>query len=147
VKIANKKQPTLMNAFVLTTFGSANHSHRLLRGDRHRYRLSDILQKSEVRSVSYDSSSRVFTLQISTGMKRARIVVFAVGAVLKTALPTDCPFCGLEEQGSVVAGFAKAPFPVNQIYSPHVTDKIRKGQTPSIAIIGGGLTSAQFAHI
>ena len=64
-----------------------------------RYNLSKAVHQSKVNSISYDSDSKLFTLQTSTGLRKARIVIMAAGAALEPTLPPGCPFCGLEKTG------------------------------------------------
>jgi hypothetical protein len=113
-----------------------------------RYNLSNLVQKSEVRSITYDaaptsSSSGIFTLQTSTGTKKARIVVLAIGAALKPTLPPDCPFCGLDVRGSVTHAFMKQSLTKSSIIPEQVLAKIQSKKQISCVVIGGGLTSAQ----
>ncbi|KAG0652152.1 hypothetical protein D0Z07_1301 [Hyphodiscus hymeniophilus] len=118
-----------------------------------RYGLSDLVEEAEVSSISYepslvDKDSGIFTLKTSAGMKRARIVVMAVGAALKPKLPPDCPFCGLEQTGSVTHAFMRpnsSPSLSKQgnTLPPHVLRKIAAKKPTNIIVVGGGLTSAQ----
>ena len=105
----------------------------------------DIVEKSDVTTVSFDTLSRDFTLQTPTSVKKIRIVVFATGTALELTLPPDYPFCGLENQGNVSHISAKD---YSSEQSPHyILDKIRKGLSTSMAVVGGGLTSAQVTYL
>ncbi|XMA08622.1 hypothetical protein WAI453_001413 [Rhynchosporium graminicola] len=125
-----------------------------------RYDLSNLIQKAEVKSISYSSTSSIFTLQTLTGIKKARIVVLAIGAAAKPSLPPDCPFCNLSPSESVAHVFSKnhhegqnkdnfsTTSNLNStILPPSLLSKAKLGIPTSIAIIGGGLTSAQIAHL
>ena len=119
-----------------------------------RYALGELVEKSEVTSISYaasliDSGPGVFTLETSTGVKKACIVVFAVGAALKPSLPSGCPFCGLETTGGVTHAFMhSSPSPSIKVRTrtnlpEHVLRKIATKTQTDIIVVGGGLTSAQ----
>jgi hypothetical protein len=115
-----------------------------------RYDLGNLVEQSEVTSISYDpslsdSGPGVFTLETSTGRKKARIVVFAVGAALKPSLPRGCPFCGLESTGSVTHAFNRplSSTKTNSNLPSHVLYKIASKKPTTIIVVGGGLTSAQ----
>lgn len=113
-----------------------------------RYGLEDLVERSEVTSISYTVSRTsddlgVFTLETSTGVKRARIIVFAVGAALKPTLPPGCPFCGLEQAGSVTHAFMSPPSSTKANLPLHVLTKIASQEPTNIIVVGGGLTSAQ----
>lgn len=110
-----------------------------------RYRLSGLVRKSQAVSVSYDVWNRIFTVQTSTGMKKARIVVLAIGSVQKPSLPPDCPF--RHSSGSVSHIFNSDPLSQVDIIPPHLSSRLTLGYSTAIAIIGGGLTSAQVAHL
>ncbi|CAL3965080.1 unnamed protein product [Diplocarpon coronariae] len=114
-----------------------------------RYQLSDLVQKSSVASITYSPLTSIFTLQTSTGTKKARIVVLAIGAAAKPTLPPDCPFCPLSSKGSVSHIFCKTQLSETNtnILPPHLLSKAQKRIPTSLAIIGGGLTSAQVAHL
>jgi hypothetical protein len=106
------------------------------------------VEKFEVTSVSFDISSTLFTLQTSTGVRRARIVVFAIGAGLPPALPPNCVFCGTEERVSVSRIFARdLSSGRSTILPPHALDKISKVFLTSLAVVEGGLASAQVTHL
>ncbi|KAL2074720.1 hypothetical protein VTL71DRAFT_8499 [Oculimacula yallundae] len=114
-----------------------------------RYDLANLVQKAEVTSIAYSSTSSLFTLQTSTGIKKARIVVMAIGAAAKPSLPPDCPFCDLPQDESVTHVFSKSknmnmntpPTPTSPLLSPSLLFPTASPKT--LAIIGGGLTSAQ----
>ncbi|KAH7360759.1 hypothetical protein BKA65DRAFT_391319 [Rhexocercosporidium sp. MPI-PUGE-AT-0058] len=119
-----------------------------------RYDLADLVQKAEVTSITYSTTSSLFTLQTSTGIKKARIVVLAIGAATKPSLPPDCPFCTLPPNESVRHVFSKSKSkdknttsPLPTILPPSLLSKAHLNIPTSIAIIGGGLTSAQIAHL
>ncbi|PVH86963.1 hypothetical protein DL98DRAFT_480932, partial [Cadophora sp. DSE1049] len=121
------------------------------------YDLANLVQKSEVSSITYSAPSALFTLQTSTGIKKARIVVLAIGAAAKPSLPPDCPFCNLSPNDSVRHVFSKCPAPTQHpdtntnttptILPPTLYSKSYPSHPTSLAIIGGGLTSAQTAHL
>ena len=117
-----------------------------------RYQLRHLVEQAEVASISYGPPSTdgpgIFTLKTSTGLKKARIVVLAIGAALKPTLPTDCPFCGLEQIGSVTHAFMRpnrslSPSKISTTLPHHVQKKIGDGKHTNIIVVGGGLTSAQ----
>ncbi|KAF5873899.1 putative fad binding domain protein [Botrytis fragariae] len=113
-----------------------------------RYDLADIVEKSKVNSIDYKPSEcpdcpGVFTLQTSTGMKRARIVVFAAGAALNPALPSNCPF---SDEGSITHALIPSYLSSNdKLLPPHMVQKISRRQRTNLLVVGGGLTSAQIA--
>lgn len=106
-----------------------------------RYHLAYLVHQAVVQDITYEldevSNSKIFTLKTSTGIRRARAVVLAVGAALERKLPANCPFCDLALQGSVehafVGSMAKLP--------PHVQVKMDKGAQTNVLVVGGGLTS------
>ncbi|KAF7934269.1 uncharacterized protein EAE97_008629 [Botrytis byssoidea] len=113
-----------------------------------RYDLADIVEKSEVNSIDYKPNEcpdcpGEFTLQTSTGIKRARIVVFAAGAALNPALPSDCPF---SDEGSITHALIPSYLSSNdKLLPPHMVQKISRKQRTNLLVVGGGLTSAQIA--
>lgn len=111
-----------------------------------RYNLSDIIQKSLVQSINWDPLSSTFALQTSTGPKQARIVIFAAGAASKPSLPPDAPlpFHSSPHADTVFHAFS-SPHP--QFLPPSLVTKIQKKKQTSIAVIGGGLTSAQITDL
>lgn len=115
-----------------------------------RYSIEDIVEKSEVKHISYGASTfpssmaNMFTINTSTGIKRSRIVIFAAGAALKPTLPSDCPFRGLEKEGSVMHAFAKA---AEHGLPEHVLRKIKRHQSTNVVVVGGGLTSKTFVDV
>ncbi|KAH7418361.1 hypothetical protein BKA64DRAFT_564285 [Cadophora sp. MPI-SDFR-AT-0126] len=130
-----------------------------------RYDLAKLVQKSDVSSITYSAPSSLFTLQTSTGVKKARIVVLAIGAAAKPSLPPDCPFCNIPPNDSIRHIFSKTQVPepipnmnTNTTATPRISTTIfppallSKASNPhsfptSLAIIGGGLTSAQIARL
>ncbi|KAG4444077.1 hypothetical protein IFR05_000430 [Cadophora sp. M221] len=125
-----------------------------------RYGLADLVQKVEVSSITYSPTSSLFTLQTSAGIKKARIVVLAIGAAAKPSLPPNCPFCTLTPHDSVRHVFSKGNSKDNNttsqlptttpnptILPPSLLSKAHLNLPTSLAIIGGGLTSAQTAHL
>ncbi|KAL3425939.1 FAD binding domain-containing protein [Phlyctema vagabunda] len=105
-----------------------------------RYQLHNVVQKAEVESVAYDESKSLFTVHTSAGVKRSQIVVFAVGAALKPALPCDCT---LDAAGSVTHAFKQ-----DKVGLPrHVLAKIERGAPTNVVVVGGGLTSAQIVDM
>ncbi|TVY86369.1 hypothetical protein LAWI1_G008842 [Lachnellula willkommii] len=110
-----------------------------------RYSLSNIVQKSSVTSVTWDPPSSTFTLQSSTGPKRAKVVVFAAGAATKPSLPPDSPFSNLNNLHDSVFHAFTSPHPA---FLPlRILAKIKARKQTSIAVIGGGLSSAQVTHL
>lgn len=107
-----------------------------------RYNLTNIVEKSKVTSISYNPhgtiNSGIFTLRTSTGTRKARAVIFSAGAASKPSLPASCPFYP-DHFGSVSHAFAKDTVRLPR----HVLDKISSGKQTKIAVVGGGLTSAQ----
>ncbi|RAL60793.1 hypothetical protein DID88_009898 [Monilinia fructigena] len=113
-----------------------------------RYDLSNIVEKSEVNSIDYKPNEcpdcpGVFTLQTSTGTRRARIVVFAAGAALNPALPSDCPF---SQSGSITHALIPNYLSSNvKLLPPHMLHKIsRKQQTNLLVIMRGPLKVKDF---
>jgi hypothetical protein len=110
-----------------------------------RYGISDLVEQSEVHSVSYNSEAGVFTTRTSTGTRMSRIVVLATGASTLPSIPPDSPFHGLETHNTV-----KHVFSPNSPTLPNpLLNKLKQDPVPStsLAIIGGGLTSAQLASL
>lgn len=106
-----------------------------------RYKLGDLVQKAEVQDIIYQQDEGIFTLKTSTGTKRAKMVVLAIGPALERRLPPDCPFSTSDQQeGSVIHVFGKE---TTGELPPHVLEKIKAGKETNIVIVGGGLTSAQ----
>ncbi|KAL5326710.1 hypothetical protein ACEPPN_004399 [Leptodophora sp. 'Broadleaf-Isolate-01'] len=121
-----------------------------------RYNLANLVQKAEVTSIIYSPTSSLFTLQTSYGIKKAHIVVLAVGSAAKPSLPPDCLFCTLPPNESVTHVFSKSKShhktkttstPTPTILPPSLLAKAHLNLPTSLAIIGGGLTSAQTAHL
>lgn len=111
-----------------------------------RYHLSDMVENSRVFSIEYDdaqSSTGTFTLKTSTGIRKARIVVFAAGAATQAALPLDSPLIDAGLHGSVSHVFAKRNSSQSRLFPEHVLKKVQAHERTSIAVVGGGLTSAQ----
>ncbi|TQS34117.1 hypothetical protein Golomagni_05513, partial [Golovinomyces magnicellulatus] len=102
-----------------------------------RYEISGIVEKSTVNSISFDSYNEVFSLKTSTGEKRSRMVVLAIGSALEQSLPPNCPFCVCDN--------------VTHIMNPKTRHSLfpkkSKRPTKSVMIIGGGLTSAQVVKL
>lgn len=109
-----------------------------------RYNLSSIVERSEVRAINYCSESSIFTLQTPTGIKKARIVVFAAGPAVQPILPLDCPFHKMP-QGSCSHVFDKSyagELP-NHIFPAHLLQKVSENKETNVIVVGGGLSSAQ----
>lgn len=109
------------------------------------YHLENIVQKSQVSSITYDiqESPGLFTLETSTGTKKAKIVVFAAGAASKPAIPPESPLLKAAPQGSVTHAFLNPNASFLGLFPEHILRKIKSNKSSSIAVIGGGLTSAQ----
>ena len=84
-----------------------------------RYRLENLVEKLEVSSISYAASSKdtgpwcIYTQHFDWGGKGSDVVL-TVGASLNRALPSERPFYGLKEVGSVTHAFRRfdrSPFP------------------------------------
>jgi hypothetical protein len=105
------------------------------------------VENSRVSSIEYDaqSSTGIFTLKTSTGIRKARIVVFAVGSASQAALPSDSPLVDTGLHGSVSHVFAKRNTSQSRLFPEHVLKKVEAHQQTSIAVVGGGLTSAQIS--
>ncbi|KAK0124447.1 hypothetical protein ONS95_009402 [Cadophora gregata] len=123
-----------------------------------RYDLSNLVQKSAVSSITYSAPSSLFKIQTSTGIKKARVVVLAIGAAAKPSLPPDCPFCNISlNDKNVKHVFSKPPAPTKGLgIDINTNANINPAILPpslltkphsTLAIIGGGLTSAQIAHL
>jgi lysine/ornithine N-monooxygenase len=54
-----------------------------------RYGLENAVEKSNVLSISYDSPTSLFTVQSSTSVNKARIVVLAIGSGQEPRIPPD----------------------------------------------------------
>ena len=106
-----------------------------------------MVENSRVFSIEYDSQSStgIFTLKTSTGIRRARIVVFAAGPASQAALPSDSPLLDTKLNGSVSHVFAKRNASQSRLFPEHVLKKVQAHQRTSIAVVGGGLTSAQIS--
>ena len=85
------------------------------------------MQKSEVLNISFSSVSEIFTLETSTGVKYARIVVLATGASVKPGLPVGNPFTGVGK-GSVSHAFAS-----DGILPAQMKRKIAAGKQTNVA--------------
>jgi hypothetical protein len=110
------------------------------------YHLSDMVENARVFSIEYDdtqSSPGIFILKTSTGIRRSRIVVFAAGAAMQPALPSDSPLIDAGLHGSVSHVFAKSNSSHLKLFPEHVLKKVQAHQWTSVAVVGGGLTSAQ----
>ncbi|CCU80437.1 FAD binding domain-containing protein [Blumeria hordei DH14] len=103
-----------------------------------RYGISKIVQKSQVNSINFDADQEIFSLKTSTGEKKARIVVLAVGSALEPRLPPDCPF---KVAPSVTHIMSSNNYP--NVLPRKTSNKFVK----TIVIVGGGLTSAQVAKL
>ncbi|POS85971.1 hypothetical protein EPUL_002723, partial [Erysiphe pulchra] len=103
-----------------------------------RYGILNIVQKSRVDSISFDSDEEIFTLQTSTGEKKSRIIVLAIGSALDPSLPPDCPFCNPHNVSHIMSA---------KVNSNLLTNQDVKYRTKSVLIVGGGLTSAQVAKV
>jgi hypothetical protein len=109
-----------------------------------RYNIEDIVEHSTVTFVTYnprEESAGIFILQTSTGIKHARTVVFACGPATPPTIPPTCTFCHRNPQG-VFHAFTPHPSPTSSL-PDHILQKIQVGRATSLAVIGGGLTSAQ----
>jgi hypothetical protein len=111
------------------------------------YRLEDAVQKCQVLSITYDSQilPGLFTLKTSTGFKKAKIVVFAAGAGSKPVVPLDSPLRSAYPHGSLSHAFMNTASSKLGLLPFHVLKKIENNQPSAIAVIGGGLTSAQIS--
>ncbi|KAI1002813.1 hypothetical protein K3495_g5387 [Podosphaera aphanis] len=101
-----------------------------------RYDLSNIIEKSRVNSISFDSTQDIFTLQTSTGTKKCRIVILAIGSDLKPSLPPNCPFTDSKNVVHILDSNVES-LPTELFERPR----------NSLLIVGGGLTSAQIAKL
>lgn len=108
-----------------------------------RYKLDNLVEKSEVQDITYDQDARIFTLKTSTGTKKAKLVVLAVGSALERRLPPDCPFSPANQQEeSVIHVFGTKTTGELPL---HVLEKIKAGRETNVVVVGGGLTSAQIS--
>ncbi|CAG8980380.1 hypothetical protein HYALB_00003944 [Hymenoscyphus albidus] len=111
------------------------------------YGLEDVVEKSRVTSVSYESGSTgepgIFTVETSTGVKKARVVVFATGPSAPPVLPPSCSFCHERNEG-VSHAFEPTALPDCVLPVP-ILDKIKAGEEITVGVVGGGLTSAQIS--
>jgi hypothetical protein len=86
-------------------------------------------------------------MQTSTGIRKAKIVVFAAGPAAKASIPPDSPFHS-HPQGSVAHVFKKSwSHPLSNFLPAHVLSKIAAKQQTNIIVIGGGLSSAQISAL
>ncbi|KUJ21073.1 uncharacterized protein LY89DRAFT_704999 [Mollisia scopiformis] len=110
-----------------------------------RYGLSGIVEKSRVLFISYDRSTTLFTVQSSTGKKEARTAILAIGSGQEPRIPFDSPFHNIPNTPAVRHIFDCFPPNSDSILPPPVLTGLSHSKT--IAIIGGGLTSAQIAQV
>lgn len=112
-----------------------------------RYGLSDIVEKSQVMSIVYDNPTSVFTIEASTGTKKARTVVLAIGSGQTPCLPQDSPFHNIPNPQNVTHIFSHLNLDSSTILAPSVLASTSFDHPKILAIIGGGLTSAQIAEL
>lgn len=106
-----------------------------------RYKLGNLVRKAEVQDIDYQQNEGIFTVRTSTGTRKARTVVLAMGSALERRLPADCPFSTSDQQeGSVIHVFGTK---TTGELPAHVLEKIKAGRETNVVIVGGGLTSAQ----
>lgn len=106
-----------------------------------RYGLEDLVKKAEVQDITYEQADGIFTLRTSTGIRKAKMVILAIGPALERRLPPDCPFSAADQQnGSVIHVFGTQ---TTGELPPHVLEKIKARKQTNVVVVGGGLTSAQ----
>jgi uncharacterized NAD(P)/FAD-binding protein YdhS len=100
-----------------------------------------------VKSISYSHETGIFTLKTSTGIKKARNVVFAAGHATILSLPPDSPFYR-HSKGSIAHAFEK-PYHRAQtsLLPPNVLQKVSAKKTTNVVVVGGGLSSAQISAL
>lgn len=108
---------------------------------------SDLIRHESVESIHYGpvpalaQTDDLFTVRTSTGTHFARTVVLAVGAGNAPTIPACFP------QGEHQAACHALHLQPNHHLPPQVRRKIRAEQPTNVAVIGGGLTSAQIADL
>ncbi|KAG9239227.1 hypothetical protein BJ875DRAFT_220118 [Amylocarpus encephaloides] len=111
-----------------------------------RYNISDMVQNSKVTSIAYSdyrAKSGIFTLQTSTGVKRARTVAFAAGSAAPPSIPLEYSFV---HQNFEHVSLALAPTSPDSALPVGLRRRIAQGRPSSVAVVGGGLTSAQVTN-
>ena len=112
-----------------------------------RYKLGNVVQQAEVRSLRYGHvqdvpiDDRIFSVETSNGTKYARIVILALGPGGKPFLPRQ--LSSVEHEG---ACHSSQMTPKDNVPT-HVMDKIRKRRPTNVAVVGGGLTSSQVVDL
>lgn len=119
-----------------------------------RYQLSDIVRKDEVKSIEYcfinilgeDEAGMGFIIKTSSKVFGCKICVLASGHAGEINYPLP-PF-------EAKSQFPKGSCHTTHIFSgavkfPHerIMEKVSRRKTTSVVIVGGGLTSAQLAHV
>lgn len=110
-----------------------------------RYRLDRLVEQADVVSVRYNDTvddswpHQCFRITTTSGEYYARAVVMATGP----GTPTPIPISLTEGAGACHTSALLKMGPV----APHVRRKVELKQTTNVIVIGGGLTSAQVAHL
>ena len=84
-------------------------------------------------------SKGYFSIETSTGVKYAHTVVLAIGGGHQTSLPIQ-----VEEEGGACHSSSLLK---HGLLAPHVRHKINANKDTTVAVIGGGLTSAQIVDL
>ncbi|KAI9673148.1 MAG: hypothetical protein M1817_003010 [Caeruleum heppii] len=106
-----------------------------------RYGLADVVERAEVRIISYgaidglEAEGDLFTLQTSNGRCYARTVVLAVGAQPAMPFSPDPEYCCHSSQLG------------DNLFPARVRQRIERREETNVAVVGGGLTSAQVVDL
>lgn len=132
---------------------SADIFHDYCRDVVHRYSLENLVEQAQVASVDFghpdefdlrdhdDPGTKIFKVVTADGLiKFAKVVVLAIGAGGKPVLPRQL---SAEEQDGACHN---TQLPKQTFLAKNVMRKIRARVPTAVAIVGGGLTSAQIAH-
>ncbi|RKO91278.1 hypothetical protein BDK51DRAFT_16881 [Blyttiomyces helicus] len=112
-----------------------------------RYNLANIIQQGDVRDIQHTvhpaTSESIFHVSLSDGRaSTSRYVVLALGAATIPNIPRPpigeerCAMCHSSEV--IARGF---------VVCPALQEKINRGEETCVALVGGGLTSAQIADV
>jgi hypothetical protein len=110
-----------------------------------KYDLRNLVHQSDVRSLLWkeqgadDRPDRCWVVETSTGMQLARVVVLALGP----GTPNAIPISSQENEGACHS----SQIPVRGPVPDHVRQKMRNKKPSYAMVVGGGLTSAQIAHL
>ncbi|KZF26365.1 hypothetical protein L228DRAFT_205792, partial [Xylona heveae TC161] len=110
-----------------------------------RYKVDNLIQQTEVTSVSYDhaeddSGRSLFTIESTTGKFYSRTVIMAIGPGVPQCVPTSY-------EGDVFAACHTSYIMDGGELPAHLMKKIKSKAATNVVVIGGGLTSAQVTDL